>query len=808
MQGSHAALASPLPWIAAAALALAILAADAGVPGWLPAALAAAVAAALALRPRGCRRGARFACVAAAFAALGAARFAGNDEPIAAGPHGQPRLVRLEGEVVTALLAAPSPPADDAAGRGGAGVRFVLGSVHADFGAGFAPLPGRVVVVLPAATQSLHRGTRVALVGREVPPRAARNPGEIDGTRARRRAGIRAVVAARSAAAIEVRALPPAHRLAPRLDALRERCVATLHAHLAPRAAGLAAALLFGVRDGVEDELLRAAAASGTIHVLAISGMHIALLFTLLRGAAGLLLAPWRAELLATLVAIGYAQLAGADAPVARAALFAVLAGLGDVVGRRPARLDALAATFVALLLASPGDLFRPGFQLSFAAVAALLLLPRREPPRGTLPVRLAARLRAAFTVSLRAALATAPLCLAHFGTIAPLGPILTLLILPPFFAAFALALPLAAAGALGSLGPLGSLGFRLASLVALVAEPALELLAAAFATLAVLPFASIELPRPGMLAALALCVAVLALVLPWRASVAPRRARARRGAIVAAALLVAIAAEIHRGRPPPHPEIVLLDVGHGQAALLREPSGHVLLIDAGSRARAPYPERRVRDALDALAVRTIDLALVTHADADHLNALPALLRAGRIRALACGERFAAAPAGAALLALARRNGVGVEFLARGARRTLGELEVVVLAPPAGAPARSRNDDSLVLTVHTAHGAWCFPGDVEEGGIRALLDLEPELAADVLLLPHHAHDDPALPFLLRRIRAPLWLASCDRDASIRLAPVLAPRLGAEFFTTRDHGALRVTPGRDGFVVESYPFPSR
>lgn len=194
-------------------------------------------------------------------------------------------------------------------------------------------------------------------------------------------------------------------------------------------AAWLSRALLLGRTDGApayaEDVFRR----SGTAHILALSGMHLGILIAL----SVMLLAPFLGRRRALFAALGfvgvYLGVVGFRASLARASLMFALATAAMAAGRRPDPLRILAVSFIALAVAAPSSVDGLSFQLSFAALAGILIIGRRLDRR--LQPLLPAVLRRPLAASLGAQLTTLPLLLAAFGVARPVGVIATLVMAP-----------------------------------------------------------------------------------------------------------------------------------------------------------------------------------------------------------------------------------------------------------------------------------------------------------------------------------------------------------------------------------------
>ena len=394
-------------------------------------------------------------------------------------------------------------------------------------------------------------------------------------------------------------------------------------------AAGLAAGILIGLRERVDRDLAADFTTTGLSHVVAISGWNIALV----AGVIAALVGSWprRRRAVATIGAITlYTILAGASASVLRAAVMAAIALLARETGRPGTAARALAWAVVLLLAASPATVTDVGFQLSAAATAGLLAWGSglAERLRARLP-RLPGFVVEGLAVSLAAQAATLPIVLLSFGRLAPLSPILNLVVVP--------LVPLAmGTGAVALLGGLlaGAGGPAIvATLLGLPGALVIGLLVAVVQVAADLPLAGLTLPPPAG-AALGGVVAALLLVLVARSRIRSlfgvgrardpaRRGRGRRapesrpprrrdsdqaplradGAVrrlaVVLALAIALIVVAAAARPDGRVHVIALDVGQGDAILVETPGGGRLARRRWTRPRStPGGPRRTRPAL------------------------------------------------------------------------------------------------------------------------------------------------------------------------------------------------------------------
>ncbi len=228
---------------------------------------------------------------------------------------------------------------------------------------------------------------------------------------------------------VQILARSPAAGAARWLQGVRDAIAARIMAGLPGPPGAIAATLLTGAASAIPLADRAAFRDSGLAHLLAVAGLHIGIVMGLVMGGSRFLLALWEraalfwpckqvAALLALAAGGGYVLLTGAHVPVLRSFAMAALVTLGIAVGRRAISLRGLALAAIALLLVSPQEITGVSFQMSFAAVLALIagyeaLRPAFARLRGQHSLRHVAML---VTTSLLAGVASAPFAAYHFG--------------------------------------------------------------------------------------------------------------------------------------------------------------------------------------------------------------------------------------------------------------------------------------------------------------------------------------------------------------------------------------------------------
>ncbi len=500
---------------------------------------------------------------------------------------------------------------------------------------------------------------------------------------------------------------------------------------------GLVLAMVLGDRSELDEETSEAFKASGTYHVLALSGAQVALVAALIVGALRWLRAGPAAEAVVTSVVVWfYAMLVGGDVPIVRAALMAsaILAGRAFDLAGDAANLLGLAA-FV-LLVARPGYAWDVGFQLSFGATLGILLLAG---PLGRGVPRLPLRADLAVIASVAAQVVLSPLLAGHFHRLAPaalalnlaavplsaavlLAGLVTLALTPLTFAAsIAADVTWIAAHALRRCGDLGSLG----------------------------PWLDVRVAAPTLMTLGIHAAGLVLLVRGWRGRGLGLLLVSHLGLLVGPAP-VAGDGRLHMSA---------LDVGQGDCLLLRSPSGRVLLVDAGGSWNPRYDvgERRVAPVLWRAGIRRLDTLVLTHAHTDHGGGVPFLLGAFSVEEVWEGPAVPRSAAWRRLDRALRRAAVTRRTVFRGVAVEWDGVALRVLgpAPPRRPPRRVRNEDSVVMVVRFGEVSFLLTGDVQGDAEEALLLPR----ALVVKVPHHASGSSSGPRFVASTRPRIAVAS-------------------------------------------------
>jgi competence protein ComEC len=507
-------------------------------------------------------------------------------------------------------------------------------------------------------------------------------------------------------------------------------------------APGLLQALLLGeqadVGDGVAERFRRA----GLYHMLVVSGMHVALIALLVHGLAGACGLGHRGRAAVTLaVMAGFRLFMPARPPIERALLVLAAYMGGRLLDRRAHSLNSLALALLVSLVRQPLGPFDPGFQLTFVAAASILLLaPRLEL---LLPGVRPRWLWQTLAVSLAAQLGVLPLSAEYFGRIPIFSLAPTLVALPLF--TVSLAAGMGGVVLAGVASPLAMLLFRVS---AAGAGLALRLAAPAARS----GVSTRACPAFG----LPLMLLYYGLLLLAAHSRSLRLVKRRTGALVVMAEVLLIGAAGGReGSPLQGRErlvIDFLDVGNGDAIVVRCPRGEVLVFDGGGlpHARRDPVRRQLRRFLLRENIRLVDHLVMSHPHPDHAGGLLPVLEdmpVGWVWMRAGEDRE---PDGRELLRAAQEQGVPLRLLA---------------APGNGGWKIEPNTRCLVFRIRYGRIAVLLTGDIT-APVEELMRLNMRgFAAQVLKVPHHGSRTSSTPAWLRRVRPEVAILTTGRGNS-------------------------------------------
>jgi len=585
-------------------------------------------------------------------------------------------------------------------------------------------------------------------------------------------------------------------------------------------AASLGQALLLGMRDTIPDAVLDDFRATGTSHLLAISGLHVGILMALVLPISARVFGRRRSlYLIVPLVAVWvYAVLAGMSPSVVRASIMGTVYLAALALGRPKSILPALGLAATVMVAISPNILWSVSFQLSFAAMAGIATLADpvsrqlqsllgvldEEGADSHLPIR---ALAGAVGTSAAAILATMPLTAFYFQQVSLVGLPTTLVTLPmlPFALVFH-----ALAGVLGLVfqpfgAAFGWLAWGATTYIVQVVNLAATLPVAAFETGRIAPVLVLGYYGVGAAWFIAHRSGVFANVASRVRSNEVSRpgfsASAKWLAVpmaLAAALIWTAALTGEDGRL----QVVFADVGNGDSALIISPTGRQVLVDGGPEAQ---DAARLLGSGLSFWDRSLDVVVLTHGHADHITGLLDVLRRYDVGQIVEREAGHITPDYLRWRHAVENEGSVVTQARAGQSINLGDgATIEVLHPPEtlmSGTGSDLNNASIVLRVVYGDVSFLLTGDIFVEAEREILSSGVEVRSTVLKVPHHGSRTSSSPEFIEQVGPSVAVISVGADnrfghphiETLEILRRYAPE--ARVMTTQDHGSIRfVTDG--------------
>lgn len=716
-------------------------------------------------------------------------------------------LVRLQGVVASNPELIPADVVSNTSYKREDLTRLELDCTAVDVDGTWQSICGRLRVTVRRDATHLVPGDQVTLSGWLSPLPRVRNPGGVDFGQIMKRRRIRALLFVQNPKLIQV-TTSGSTWLTRLRRALRARCEQVLEAGLSDETRGIGLAMLLGNRSRIAPDVRTAFINSGTIHILAISGLHVGILAMFLLGIARVFRLPDRPTFVAVVVCLSvYLLIADLRPPMVRAYILIVVWCTSRLVRRVPVSANSLAVSALIILAMNPSDLFNVGAQLSFLAVAAIYwlsaakLLPQEADDVASDPT--SARGKAALRpnwMNLLIELAMIPLpwwkvaatiwllslpLVVHTWHVVPvIGIVINSILLIPLVAIGLWCGFLALA--IGSVwmvpGIVCAYGFDLM----------LRVLTWIVDVAARIPFGHFHLPGPPLWVLIVFYgIAAAGMVITLQI----RRSRWLWAGVLLWTLFGCSLGA--RPDPPMDLKVTVISVGHGLAVLVEAPSGETLLYDVGSQLGGETAARFVEDVLWKKGHSRLDAIVISHADADHYGGVRPLLRTMRVDRMYVSRHFEKPdePDTQHLLTFATDVGIPITTnVTSGDEISLSpEVSIRVLHPESTHEYESDNGASIVLQIDYAGRRVLLTGDLRDSGLTELLN-QPSRHADLLLSPHHG-DPESNPRELAVWATPrLVVTSSKRDFDVSgLQAVYGDE--ATVVSTSDVGAVEfvVTP---------------
>jgi len=594
--------------------------------------------------------------------------------------------------------------------------------------------------------------------------------------------------------------------------------------------------MILGEQKAIPDDLKERFNQTGTSHIIAISGFNVGLIacfsvlffLSVIKIFPRLLLA-WNATkvsyALSLIPILLYTGIAGMGISVIRATLMVVILMTAIMIRKPKDILNALALAAVVILTLSPPSLFDPSFQLSFAAVAAILYIPPKLQSLWPKPEEAADSLfqsliqkwgRVFFLfllVTVSATLGTLPIIAYHFHRLSTVVILANIAVIPF----------------------LGILTTPLCLLVIItypLSEPLCLLLVQGAVYLiqisvffvnffSSLPGASFLVPPPNPIEIIGYYLLLSLLVLFLSSFIKKRPGESWIKTQSPAGIVLLLPVPFLAGMllygylsasPSKYLRMTVIDVGQGSCTLLQIPGNRTILIDGGGFEGSTFDVGRyvVAPFLLREKIRKINVVVLTHPHPDHLNGLIYILRNFPVGEIWTNGDPAPYEAYHSMTDLIRERKLPHRILYKGVPpQKIGDLQIGIRNPPPNptegqtVPVNyvSINDRSLVLHLRYGRVRILLPGDISTETEKNLVSSPYDLQSDIILVPHHGGRTSSTDTFLDKVNPGIAVISCGLNNRYKDPhPEVLQRYekkGTKIFRTdRDGAVFLLTNGTD------------
>lgn len=574
------------------------------------------------------------------------------------------------------------------------------------------------------------------------------------------------------------------------LNSIRKGIKKKAFIYLQSKEAGLLLGILLGYKEGISSLVQANFSKAGVSHVIVVSGLHVGMIsliciwFTRLIG-----IKTWQQYIIVIVLVIFYALLTGCKPSILRASLLVGAGVLGWVLGREKRLIALLSTAALILLIYNPFFLFDIAFQLSFAASLAIAIIaPILEMQFSQHPL-LSHRFLGILPVTIAAQLGVMPIAMYHFREISIVSVLANVIVVP-------LIAPILSLGIIGFL--LSCVSNIIAFPVFAVLDFLLRLVINTVSFFANISFSSLSV---GISISGVICLygilATLIIYMRKKESVFKPRTLVFISLIIP---IVLIWWRIGASLPPREFRATFLDVGQGDAIVVRAPDGASVLIDGGQDPRV------LKDLLLDEGVCKIDLLVLSHPHADHLNGLIEVAQRSSIGSVLVGKFANTDPNYGEFRVVINERDIPCFMAREGLKLKVGsDLELVILSDSKDSSASTNlNNCSVVAKLYYKEFSILFPGDIESEQELELLDWKGELRSSVLKVAHHGSSNGTSREFLKYAQPMVAVISVGKNNRFghpsSLTVDTLESYGAKIYRTDRNGNVTITSDGRGFTV--------
>ncbi|MFQ6611547.1 MAG: DNA internalization-related competence protein ComEC/Rec2 [Fidelibacterota bacterium] len=562
---------------------------------------------------------------------------------------------------------------------------------------------------------------------------------------------------------------------------------------------GLLSALILGDKSQIDPELKQTFVRTGVVHVLAVSGLHVGFILVILISIVRLFRIPWGWDRLLLILGLCfYVGLTGGKPSVIRASIMAGLYLIAPVVNRPANIWNIIALAALSILIVNPFALQDLGFLFSFSAVISIIVLYNQFQKIlplwcrvNTINNQTLKYSWGLFLVSLSAQLGTLPLTALYFHRIPVIALIANVMIVPLVGVLLANGFLILILGGIPVIGALvGQSAWFITQLIQSLTNTFSKVSFASIQTGSIQPY--------SVIIYFSLLAGIFLILQPGF----------RRKAVILF-LLAGNLVVWKNAISNPGCEVLFIDVGEGDAAVIKMRNGKAMLIDGGLRTQQKdYGEKTIIPVLQYLGIHRLNWLVATHPHNDHIGGLITVTESLPVDTVwELNANFNSATNNR-LNELFLNKGVVVQYPHSGDLKYLSNQCLVQFFSPVKGFKKNVgniNNQSLVFKISFGKTSIFFPGDLELEGEAIILPYGDLLRADLLKVAHHGSLTSTTRPFLKLINPELAVVSVGyRNKFHHPAPVILKRImnsGAKIHRTDQQGALWVrTDGKTFGVI--------
>ncbi|MBI9018765.1 MAG: DNA internalization-related competence protein ComEC/Rec2 [Phycisphaerae bacterium] len=574
-------------------------------------------------------------------------------------------------------------------------------------------------------------------------------------------------------------------------------------------------ALLLGDRKNLTQQQYDNFIATGTIHFLSISGLHVGILTGFVWLIFSRVFRNSRNSSLATLAfLIIFLIIIPPRAPALRASIIAATYIIASMFQRRTNTLNTLALSIIIILLIRPTDLFSRGFQLSYIIVLSLyffagplhlsrIIKPINHQQIEKLAIRYSNHrflamslyriknfILATINVSVIAAITSMPLTAYYFNRISLTAIIASAILMPIITATLTLGLLKITFAAI------------IPQLSLLIAWPLAKLSTFSIWTvnsLAAIPYSSLNTKSPPLILIIIFYALMLAIATHHH-----NKNRFSKILLTALALwLIPFTYTITSHDTDT--KIHNLSIGDGLCTIIELPS-HTIIYDTGSLTNFDLTRQIVAPFLRAQAINNIDALFISHTDIDHFSGIPDLCQSFNIKTIYTTKYLTESdhPAAKILLAKLKKQNQTIKTINAANELTFDQNTFTCLWPPADTKISTPNNQSLVLRLQTNDTSILLTGDIEQSPQHQLIQTHPKrIQTDIMIMPHHGSINTLYPKFITHCNPKLIINSMGTDRHNKIPKLKTLFPTQTILNTIEKGSITITIDNKALNIKTY-----